>query len=252
MNICHYSAAPNFFWIWRKAEKLATFISSLSIELLSHDSCTRMTPVLWYSLLRRRLRRSSILFSKDLAFSEISDGMESLHRDWLRRATCQPRRCLLGALKNGNFGQEELARNLRRLGRRSDDSYQKFAVWRKSNRWLLWSWDTEARMKKKQSNDPRREEAEEKQGTLYPHWAKVRGRAWIQFVELELWGALEDNIAVTGARSLDSSAYRRLYADKRSGRLLTQFTNSIGIMTEPWGPHLWPHPFGTWFQWRWL
>ncbi len=130
----------------RKAEKLATFISSLSIELLSHDSCTGMTPVLWSSLLRRRLRRSSILFSKDLAFSEISDGMESLSRDWLRRATCQPRRCLLGTLKR----------------RRNDDDYQKFAVSRRSNKWFLWSWDTEARMKKKQSNDPRREEAEEK------------------------------------------------------------------------------------------
>ncbi len=45
---------------------------------------------------------------------------------------------------------------------KNDDNYQKCAVRRKSNRCFLWSWVTEARMKKKQSKDPRREEAEEK------------------------------------------------------------------------------------------
>ncbi len=152
MNVCHYSATPNYFEFGRsarKAEKLATFMSSLSIELLSHDSCTRMIPVLLYSLLRRRLRRSSILFSKNPAFSEISDGIKSLRKNWLRRATCQPRRCLLGIFKTGEHRAERAC------------NYQKFAVSRKSSRWILWSWDR--RQECWRSSVMIREKREEKQ-----------------------------------------------------------------------------------------
>ncbi len=58
---------------------------------------------MWYILVNRRLCRSSILLNKDLPFSEISGEMESLYRDCLRRATCQPQRCFLGTLKTEEF-----------------------------------------------------------------------------------------------------------------------------------------------------
>ncbi len=65
-----------------KIKKCSMFINSLPIKLLSHDSCTRTTCLLWYTLLCRRLRISPILLSNDLTFSEIHGGMGSLRWDW--------------------------------------------------------------------------------------------------------------------------------------------------------------------------